>query len=244
MTEPSCSTVTLTPSSRTNAMSCSTTTTVRSRLISLSSSTVWRVSASVIPATGSSTSSSLGSCASSMPISSHCFWPCDRLPAMRWRTEDSRMVSRMPSMRPAYAAVALQREQDVVLHAVAVEHGRLLELAADAELGDLGLVELCQVVGAVEVDVAFVGPRLAGDDVHHRGLAGTVRADDGAHFARLDRERELVERAKPVERHGEAVEVEERGRGAKVHPLLTRPAADGRRRRPLRRGSRPAARKA
>jgi hypothetical protein len=35
--------------------------------------------ASVMPATGSSTSSSLGSCASSMPISSHCFWPCERL---------------------------------------------------------------------------------------------------------------------------------------------------------------------
>ena len=43
------------------------------------------VSASVMPATGSSTRSNFGSCASSMPISSHCFCPCDRLPATRER---------------------------------------------------------------------------------------------------------------------------------------------------------------
>ena len=43
------------------------------------------------------------------------------------------------------AASRLQRQQEVVLDRVALEHGRLLELAADAELGDLGLVELGQV---------------------------------------------------------------------------------------------------
>ena len=98
-TEPSCRHVTLTASSRTKAMSCSTTTTVRSRLISFKSSAVCMVSTSVMPATGSSTSSSLGSCASSMPISSHCFWPCDRLPATRRRSGFNRMVPRIASMR-------------------------------------------------------------------------------------------------------------------------------------------------
>src|SRR4029077_10419625 len=85
-TEPSCRQVTLTPRSRTNVMSCSTTTTVCSLAIALSSSAVCRVSTSVMPAAGSSTSNSFGSCASSMPISNHCFCPCDRLPARRLRT--------------------------------------------------------------------------------------------------------------------------------------------------------------
>ena len=40
-----------------------------------------RVSSALIPATGSSSSSSFASCTSSMPISSHCFWPCGRMPA-------------------------------------------------------------------------------------------------------------------------------------------------------------------
>ena len=36
-------------------------------------------------------------------------------------------------------------------------------------------------------------------DVHHRGLAGAVRADDGAHLARLDDERQVVQRLEAVE---------------------------------------------
>ena len=80
---------------------------------------------------------------------------------------------------------------------VALEDGRLLELPADAERGDGRLVEPGEVDRAVEIDVAGVGPRLAGDHVHHGGLAGAVRADDGAHLARLDDQRQLVQRLKP-----------------------------------------------
>src|SRR5215472_11593343 len=155
-------------------MSCSTTTTVRSRLISFSSSAVWRVSASVMPAAGSSTSRSFGSCASSMPISSHCFWPCERPPASRLRTGARWTMSRMPSMRAPASPFSLERQQDIVLDRVAVEHGRLLELAADAELGDLGLVEAGEIVAAVEQEVALVGTGPACDHVHHGGLAGAV----------------------------------------------------------------------
>ena len=54
------------------------------------------------------------------------------------------------------------------------------------------------------------GPGLAGDDVHHGGLAGAVRADDGAHLAGIDGERQLVEGAEAVERNGDAVEIEQR----------------------------------
>src|SRR5580704_10781888 len=104
-TEPSCRHVTFTPRSRTKVMSCSTTTTVCSLLISLSSSAVCRVSTSVMPATGSSTKRSFGSCASSMPISSHCFWPCAKLPARRLRTAVRRVVAKISSMRRCSAGV-------------------------------------------------------------------------------------------------------------------------------------------
>ena len=93
-----------------------------------------------------------------------------------------------PQQGLARAPVALQRKTDIVLDCMHLEHGRLLEFAADAEQRDLGLVEPRQVVGAVEEDVPGVGPGLAGDDVHHGGLAGAVGADDGAHLAGLDGE--------------------------------------------------------
>ena len=61
----------------------------------------------------------------------------------------SSAVSRQNSV-PRARAVALQRKPQVVLDRVHLEHGRLLELAADAELGDLRLVELGEIVRAVE----------------------------------------------------------------------------------------------
>src|SRR5262245_603722 len=92
----------------------------------------------------------------------------------------------VPEQGLARAPVGLQGEADIVLDRVHVEHGRLLELAADAEQRDLGLVEARQVIrAAVEIDVAGIGPGLAGDDVHHGGLAGAVGTDDRAHLAGL-----------------------------------------------------------
>src|SRR4029078_4478957 len=85
-----------------------------------------------------------------------------------------------PEQGLARAPVALERQADIVLDRVHVEHGRLLELAADAEQRDLGLIETRQIVGSVEIDVASVRPGLAGDHVHHRGLAGAIVADDVA----------------------------------------------------------------
>ena len=57
------------------------------------------VSSGVMPATGSSTSSSFGSCISSMPISSHCFCPCASVPAGDSRSAASPVVSSTASMR-------------------------------------------------------------------------------------------------------------------------------------------------
>jgi hypothetical protein len=84
-----------------------------------------------------------------------------------------------------------------------------LELAADAEFRDLGFVKPGEVVGAVEHDVAEVRPGLAGDHVHHGGLAGAVGADDGAHFAWFDGEGEIIQRLEAVERDGDTVQIKE-----------------------------------
>jgi hypothetical protein len=108
------------------------------------------------------------------------------------------------------AAIGFKREFEVVGDGVALEHCGLLELAADAEFRDLGFVKPGEVVGAVEHDVAEVRASLPRHHVHHGGLAGAVRADDGAHLARLDGEGEIVERFEAVERDGDAVELEER----------------------------------
>ena len=50
--------------------------------------------------------------------------------------------------------------------------------------------------------------RLARDDVHHGGLAGAVRADDAEQLARIDVQREIVERLEAVEADGQVLEIE------------------------------------
>ena len=80
-------------------MSCSTTISECLPARRLNSSAVNSVSASVMPATGSSSSNSCGSCISSMPISRNCFWPWDNRPAWRCSEALRRMVSRTSSIR-------------------------------------------------------------------------------------------------------------------------------------------------
>jgi len=62
-------------------------------------------------------------------------------------------------------------------------------------------------VDAVEQHCALVRSGLAGDDVHHRGLAGAVGADDRAHLAGFERQRQIVDGVEAVERYVHAVEV-------------------------------------
>jgi hypothetical protein len=68
------------PSMRSNSMSWSTTTTDAFWLIWRISATSLSTSAPVIPAAGSSSKTSQGSCASTMPISTICRWPCASSP--------------------------------------------------------------------------------------------------------------------------------------------------------------------
>ena len=50
-----------------------------------------------------------------------------------------------PEQRALDAVVDIERQQQIVLDGLALEHRRLLEFAADAEFGDAGLVEPRQV---------------------------------------------------------------------------------------------------
>lgn len=84
--------------------------------------------------------------------------------------------------RREHAALAVQRQFQIVPDGMAFKHRRLLEFSADAELGNIRLVLLGEVDAVFEQHRAGIRPRLAGDDVHHRRLAGAIRADDGAQF--------------------------------------------------------------
>ncbi len=133
-----------------------------------------------------------GSCISSMPISSHCFWPCESAPAGRCAGRSSadrlaaprrcgraaRAVSRKNSERADAALAgcsASSRLSSTVWFSNTVGFWNLRPMP---RLAIARLVEPGQVDAAVEEDRARVGPGLAGDDVHHRRLAGAVRADD------------------------------------------------------------------
>src|SRR5262245_45511001 len=99
-----------------------------------------------------------------------------------------------------------------------VEDRRLLKLAADAKFSNLGFVELGEIVGTLlEINVASIGPCFASDDIHHRGFAGAIRTDNRAHFPWLDYERQLVERLEAIERHRDAVEIEQGGGRFRFH---------------------------
>ena len=184
------------------------------------------VSCGVIPATGSSTSRSSGSCISSMPISSHCFWPCDSAFACMSRSEVRPVVSSTLSIRSRCAGVRratsafqndlspFQGELEVVEDREEFEDARLLELAADAGLRDFRLCQREQIDGAPEPGGAAVGPGLAGDHVHHRRLARAIWSDDAQQLAGIDVKRQRVESLEPIEGHRELFEIERLARAS------------------------------
>ena len=105
--------------------------------------------------------------------------------------------------------VAPDGELEVLEHGQALEHSRLLKLAPDARLCDLRFRQRQQVDILREPRGAVIRTRLAGHDVHHRRLAGAVRADDAPQLSPVHREREAVERLEAVEADGQVVERED-----------------------------------
>src|SRR5229473_3111784 len=119
------------------------------------------------------------------------------------------LLGQAGKQRPPGAAAVGEGEFEVIENGQVFENGRPLKLAPDAEIGDRRLVEPGQIGVAAKEHLARIRTRLAGDDIHHRRLAGAVGADDRAQLALLDDERELVQRLEPVKADGHAVDVEE-----------------------------------
>jgi hypothetical protein len=126
-----------------------------------------------------------------------------------------------------YRLVGFLRQLQILEHAERFEHRGLLEFATDASLGDVHLAHAGQVEGFAEPGAAAGGARLAGDDVHHGGLAGAVGADDAAQLADADVQAEVRQRLEAVEADVDVFQAED-GAVAYVQALLGDPAeADG-----------------
>ena len=89
---------------------------------------------------------------------------------------------------PGAAAVG-ERQFEVREDRQVLEHGWPLKFAADAEIGDVGFIEAGEIRAAAKEHLARIRPGFAGDNIHHRRLAGAVRTDDRAQFAFLDNQR-------------------------------------------------------
>ncbi len=99
---------------------------------------------------------------------------------------------------------------EVFEHSQSLEHGGLLEFAADAQGGNVRLVHAQQVVAAAEPHRAGVGPGFTSDDVHHGGFTRPVRTDDAAQFAVVDGEVEVVDGLEAIEAHAHVFHVQDR----------------------------------
>ena len=88
------------------------------------------------------------------------------------------------------------------------KHRGLLKLAADTQAGDLVLGQGGQVDVLAEKNRAGVGPGFTSNDIHHGGFTGAIGTDYAAQFARIDGQRQIVERAKAVETNRNAVDIE------------------------------------
>ena len=107
------------------------------------------------------------------------------------------------------AFVGFQGQLQVLKYRELLKDGGLLELAADAELRNLGLGVAQQVYGAAEKDAARIGPGLAGDDVHHGGFARAVGPDDAAQLARRDVQRQAIDGFEAVKADAHVFQVQD-----------------------------------
>ena len=120
-------------------MSCSTTMTLASRLISRIKAAVRATSSRAMPAAGSSSRTSFGRRAMTMPISTHWRWPWARTRPSGGRSCQFRAVrSRRPRSTGAACRVArARRDPEVLMYRKAFEHARHLILDTDPDARDL-----------------------------------------------------------------------------------------------------------
>ena len=76
-----------------------------------------------------------------------------------------------------HTLIGFQRQFQIGKDRLGFKHGRLLKLAANAQMGDGGLVVFQQIMGLAKPDRTGVGLGLAGNDIHQRGFAGAIGTD-------------------------------------------------------------------
>src|SRR5664280_1549100 len=108
---------------------------------------------------------------------------------------------------PAQRRQPHQRQRHIVHDGVAREEGDDLVGARHAEMRAAPARRLGNVLPE-QMDRAFVGRDLAGDQIEQRGLAGAVGADDQPAFARLDIEIDIAGDAQAAERFTQAADGE------------------------------------
>ena len=198
-------------------MSCSTSRIAvpRSRWTSWRVRTSSAVSSRSRPDEGSSSSTRCGSVMSARPTSTRRARPRLRASIGRSATSSSPRSCNVWSMRARSSTVGWARfrqsfqsrpvprrarsaTKQVVAHGHAAEELDALERPSEAEPGspvDRGAGD----VAAVEHDGPAVGPEHAEQAVEEGGLARAVRADEPDRLARLDGDRDVVERGDPGE---------------------------------------------
>ena len=75
---------------------------------------------------------------------------------------------------------------------------------------------------AVDKDLAFAGAKVAREDVHERGLAGAVLADDGVNLAGAKAHVDMVERKNAREPPGHPGDLDDMRTGRHGRPVLAR----------------------
>ena len=166
-------------------MSCSTTISALVLLISPTSSAVRATSLSVMPAAGSSSSTSSGSVESTTPSSTHCRCPWASWPTMREATAVSPTRSSMSSTTARARAPLFVR--------AAASHRFSRTVSPLKTLGTWVLMptpsRAISCGSAREMSwprnrtVPEVGMKLSGQQLEERALAGSVRADQAAQLA-------------------------------------------------------------
>ena len=104
--------------------------------------------------------------------------------------------------------LSCERKLKIFKDSELLEDGRLLKLPADTGLRDLGFGHLQQIQVASKPCGAGIGTGFSRDDVHHRGLARTIGADNATQLAGFDVEGELVQGLETVEADSELFEIE------------------------------------
>ena len=203
-----------------------------------SRSIVLLVSARDMPAVGSSSSSSFGSCTRHIASSSRRLSPRDRLPASMSRLSARPTSSSMCSARSRTSCLAVgalpgvdarrrrraARSAGIMTFSSRVSSPKISGVwntrATPAWLISCGCRPISERPSKVTEPLS--GDEAADEAVEQRRLAGAVGADDGVHAAFLDREVDVVERAQPGEALVDALDVKDRHRR---QPSVPPPAA-------------------